>query len=141
MLYPANTCFTLSDVNFFVFPGGGRADFLRGEKSSKRIPEAINGKLALKKRAGEITGADRLLELFVKLPLNPSLEGNSPSARFLNVAVAVAQALAREAAYLPDVITDPDGNFSVCYLPLINSEKAKERNTCRKPAHRAVEHL
>ncbi|MEW6771045.1 MAG: SNF2-related protein [Bacillota bacterium] len=130
LLYPANACFTLSDVNFFVFPRGGLPDFLTGEKSSKRIPEAINGKLALKKTSGEITGADRLLELFVKLPLNPSLEGNSPSARFLNVAVAVAGALAREAAYLPDVITDPDGNFSVRYLPLINSEKAKEAIEC-----------
>lgn len=129
LLYPANACFALSDVNFFVFPGG-LPGFLTGEKSIKRIPEAINGKLALKKRAGEITGADRLLELFVKLPLNPSLEGNSPSARFLNVAVAVAQALAREAAYLPEVITDPDGNFSVRYLPLINSEKAKEAVEC-----------
>jgi uncharacterized Zn finger protein/superfamily II DNA or RNA helicase len=130
LLYPANACFTLSDVNFFVFPGGGRVDFLRGEKSSKRIPEAINGRLALKKRAGEITGADRLLELFVKLPLNPSLEGNSPPARFLNVAVAVAQALAREAAYLPEVVSDPDGNFSVRYIPLVNSEKINEAIEC-----------
>ncbi|MGQ9498623.1 MAG: SNF2-related protein [Desulfotomaculales bacterium] len=130
LLYPSNACFALSDVNFFAFPGGRLPDFLTGKKSNRKIPYEIDGRLALKKTSGELIGADRLLEIFIRLPLNPTLDGNSPSARFLNVAVAVAHALAREAAYLPEVVSNPDGAFSVRYIPLLNSEKINDAIEC-----------
>jgi len=115
-------------ASFFAFPAADLPAEIagRGTAAGASVPAEANGRLVLKRQKGVHLPVRFLVDLFLGLPLDPSLEDNSPSARFLNVAVAVAQALARAGSFAPEVISDREGNFFVRYVPLALTADAGE---------------
>jgi len=126
LLYPAKSLDVPTEARFFVSPYGRFPGYRTGRTVRKELPWPAEGALELKPRTGEIIPVEVGVDFFLFLALDPTLERSSPSARFLSLAAATAQALARAGAYRPEVVTGPKGEFRLRYRPLVTSERVTE---------------
>lgn len=123
-----NTDFYLVHKNsrymFFVSADSIPND-INGKTVSLKIPMVSKDNLAFKKTKGREVLASTIFEMFLRLPLDSTLDNNSLSSRFLNVSTAVALAFIRSASFIPEVGMHGNNEFSIKYVPLIHDEKGQ----------------
>jgi SNF2 family DNA or RNA helicase/uncharacterized Zn finger protein len=108
----------LSKISFFIFSKKGTTEGV--ERLSRKIivPEEIDGKLLLKRKTGKLLSAESLIDHFIKLPLQLSLEKTSPEVRLISIATTIALALARTSLFIPQIGNEEKDNFFIHYIPL-----------------------
>jgi len=116
----------LSETSFFIFLPKKIPKALEGPSKIITVPEAVDGKLVLKRKKGMLLPAATLIDYFITLPLQLSSEESSPEVRLISIATTIALALARESAFVPQIRNDQKGNFFVRYMPL-NQLKVTEK--------------
>jgi len=116
----------LSKTSFFIFLSKNIPESLEGTSKIITVPEAIDGKLVLKRKKGMLLPATTLINYFINLPLQLSSEEISPETKLISIATTIALALARESAFVPQIRNDQKGNFFVRYIPL-NQLKVTEK--------------
>lgn len=120
-------------ARFFITPsdalpkdiGGGKPllpGFRKGEVSYK-IPLISEDKLILKRVKGREFLPSIIFNIFLGLPLDTTLENNSPSSRFLNAATSIALAFVRATSFIPEVVMHGEDEFSIRYVPIIHNDK------------------
>ena len=108
----------LSKISFFIFSSTNNINNLEGISKKITIPEETDGKWILKRKTGMLLPAKSLIDYFIKLPLQLSLDRISPEVRLINIATTIALALAQASLFIPQIINDQNGNFFVNYKPL-----------------------
>jgi len=93
---------------------------------TQTVPEAVDGKVVLKRKKGMLLPAATLIDYFIISPLQLSSEESSPEVKLISIATTIALALARESVFVPQIRNDQKGNFFVCYKPL-NQLKVTEK--------------
>ena len=116
----------LSKTSFFIFLPKKIPEGLEGPSKIITVPEALDGKLVLKKKKGILLPAATLIDYFIRLPLQLSSEESSPEVKLISIATTIALALARASAFVPQIRNDQKGNFFVRYIPL-NQLKVTEK--------------
>lgn len=116
----------LSETSFFIFLPKKIPEALEGLSKIITVPEALDGKLALKKKKGILLPAATLIDYFIRLPLQLSSEESSPEVRLISIAATIALALARASAFVPQIRNDEKGNFFVRYIPLTQVKVAEK---------------
>jgi len=116
----------LSETSFFIFLPKKIPEDLEGPSKTITVPEALDGKIVLKKKKGILLPAATLIDYFIRLPLQLSSEESSLEVRLISIATTIALALVRESAFVPQIRNDEKGNFFVRYIPL-NQLKVTEK--------------
>ncbi|MBE3093574.1 MAG: DEAD/DEAH box helicase family protein [Actinobacteria bacterium] len=116
----------LSETSFFIFLPKKIPEGLEGPSKIITVPEALDGKLVLKRKKGILLPAATLIDYFIRLPLQLSSEESSPEVKLISIATTIALALARASAFVPQIRNDQKGNFFVRYIPL-NQLKVTEK--------------
>ncbi|MDI6890174.1 MAG: DEAD/DEAH box helicase [Thermodesulfovibrionales bacterium] len=93
---------------------------------SIRVPEIHKDRIQLVERNGITVPTGFVFDLLLGLPLDTTLENNSPSSLFLNASTSVALALIRSASFIPEVVMKNRHDFSIRYVPLIHHEKIQK---------------
>jgi len=117
---------SLSEISFFIFLPKKIPEGLKCPSKIIAIPEALDGKIVLKRKKGKLLSAATLIDYFIRLPLQLSSEESSPEVKLISIATTIALALARESAFVPQIRNDEKGNFFVRYIPL-NQLKITEK--------------
>ncbi len=115
--------FSEKGKNFFVCP---EINYFKGKNSSLNVPFLFEDKIRIEKAKGLLLNLEDVFDLFLKIPLNISLENNSISSRFLNFATSVALSLVKSCLFLPEVELKENGSFSINYFPIVEEEKVKK---------------
>ena len=117
---------SLSETSFFIFLPKKIPEGLEGTSKIITVPEALDGKIVLKRKRGMLLPVATLIDYFIRLPLQLSSEESSPEVKLISIATTIALALARESAFVPQIRNDEKGNFFVRYIPL-NQLKITEK--------------
>jgi len=116
----------LSQTSFFIFLPKNIPEGLEGPSKIIAVPEALDGKLVLKRKKGKLLPSATLIDYFIRLPLQLSPEESSLEVRLISIATTIALSLARESAFVPQIKNNQKGNFFVRYIPL-NQAKVTEK--------------
>jgi SNF2 family DNA or RNA helicase/uncharacterized Zn finger protein len=116
----------LSQTSFFISLPKKIPEGLESPSKIITVPEALDGKLILKRKKGMLLPAAALINYFISLPLQLSSEESSPEVKLISIATTIALALARESLFIPQIRNDEKGNFFVRYIPL-NQLKVTEK--------------
>ena len=108
----------LPATSFFIFSEKNALQDLDGLLKKIVIPEEIDGKLILKRKTGWLSPAETVIDYFIKLPLQITLDKTSSGARLLSIATTIALALAKTSLFLPQIKSDLEGHFFIYYTPL-----------------------
>ena len=105
----------------------GNLLIINSKTNSIKIPVLRDNKLKFVKQRGIAASTDSIFGIFLSLPLDTSLDNNSVSSRFLNLATSVALALLRGGAFIPEVVMKEGYNaFTIRYAPLVHDEKIRD---------------
>ena len=96
-----------------------------GKGISLKIPVLSKDRATLKKMKGMEFPPAAIFDMFLRLPLDASLDSNSPSSRFLNISTSVALAFIRSKSFIPEAVIHGDGEFSIRYSPIIHDDKSR----------------